>query len=161
MKNIIRYGIIGIVIILIILFGFNFISNISDNSESNFIDKIMNIDNENQTKVSENISNTVYQYGNSKISYAKSKNVKPFVAQIKNRFDLKQITLENMPPNSIAFKTNTGEYALLILKNDSSEAVFIISPTEKELLEAASRINTGDEILNQLTNKFNNLKIIQ
>jgi len=159
MGNIIKYAIIGIILILIILFGLNIITNnVTKNTEGNFIDKIINIGGDNSNNFSEN-TGTIYQYGNSKITYVKSNNVEPFIEEIKNSPELEQINMNNVPNNSIAFKTNDGQYALLIVKPDNSEAVLIKSPTQKELIEAAKKINTGDEILNQITHELNNVKI--
>ena len=158
MSNIKKYGFIGIIIILI-LFGFLIINNETQNGEENIIDKIINLQNINSDNISENITGTVYQYGNSKISYVKSDNVEPFVSQIKSSSDLQKINLSNIPNNSIAFKTNDNQYALLIIKSDKSEAVFIKSPTQKELIAAGKKINTGDEILNQITDKLDSIKI--
>jgi len=158
MGNIKKYGFIGIILLLIIL-GFLIIDNVTSNVEGNIIEKIVNLQSINSNNISENITGTVYQYGNSKISYVKSDNVEPFIAQIKNSSDLQKINLNNIPHNSIAFKTNDEQYALLIVKSDKSEAVFIKSPTQEELIMAGKKINTGDEILNQITNKLDSIKI--
>lgn len=159
MSNIVKYTIIGIIAILIILFGLSVITNdVAKNTEGNFIDKIIHIGGDNSNNISET-TGTVYQYGNSKITYAKSNSVEPFIAEIKSRSDLQQIDIANAPNNSTAFKTNDGQYALLIVKSDKSEAVLIKSPTQKELIEAARKINTGEEILSQITNELNNVKI--
>lgn len=159
MSNIVKYTIMGVIAILIILFGLSVITNdVTKNTEGNFIDKIINIGGDNSNNISET-TGTVYQYGNSKITYAKSNSVEPFIAEIKNRSDLQQIDIGNAPNNSTAFKTSDGQYALLIVKSDDSEAVLIKSPTQKELIEAARKINTGEEILSQIINELNNVKI--
>lgn len=161
MSNIIKYGIVGIILIIILLFGLTFIVSTGiKTAEDNLISK-MNIGNENNlNNIPENITGTVYNYGNSKITYVKSKaNVEPFIAEVKNNSNLKQINITTIPQDSIAFKTNEDKYALLIVKPDKSEAVLINSPNEQELIEAANKLNTGGEILNQITRGLNNINI--
>lgn len=161
MKNIIKYGMVGIILIIILLFGLNFIlSTEIESNEDNFFDKITTITENKVNNIPENITGTVYEYGNSKITYVKSKtNVELFISHVKNNNNLKQINITNIPKDSTAFKTNDNEYVLLIVKPDKSEAVLIKSPNQKELIEAANKLNTGGEILNQITSGFDNIKL--
>ncbi|MBZ9571478.1 hypothetical protein KQY27_07950 [Methanobrevibacter sp. TMH8] len=158
--GIIKYGVLGVLLIVIVLFGLNFITNEMNAVEDNFLGKITNFTGNEVENISGNITGTVYNYGNSKINYVKSQaNVEPFIGEVKNNPNLTQISIPNAPKDSIAFKTSNGQYALLIIKPDKSEAVLIQSPNQKELVEAANKLNTGGEIIDQITAGLNNIKL--
>ncbi|RBQ24129.1 hypothetical protein ALNOE001_05170 [Candidatus Methanobinarius endosymbioticus] len=159
MNKIIKYGIIGIVFVVIILFGLNIIFTSENAGQKNIIDKIININGNNEENVSKN-NNTMYKYGNSEIVHIKSKaNVNSFISQLNKEQDLKKINIDKISNNSNIYQTSDGMYAVLIINSEKTEAIFIKSPTQEELIKAAEQTLAGGDFIGQLNDRLNNFKI--
>jgi hypothetical protein len=160
MNNIIKYGIFGIVLIVIIFFGLSIALTDKNTDSGAIINKIININGDKTSNISKNTNNTIYKYGNSEIIYIKSKvNIESFLSQINNDPDLREINITGTPKNSIAYETSDEKYAILAINHDYSEAIFIKSPNQKELLKAVDQIISGEEFLSQLNKKLNDFKL--
>lgn len=159
MNKFVKYGILGIIVVMILFISINVIFTNEVTEPNHLIQKITN-NFENESNISKISRGTVYKYGNSEISYIKSKSkVEIILEEINNNPNFKKININGTPKYSNTYKTIDGEYAILIIENNHSEAVFIKSKNQKELINAANQIKTGEKVVEKLYNNFNQLNI--